>query len=88
MHPNQADIHCPKCGYRPQPADRWACVPTCGTSWNTFWTRGMCPGCGKRWQVTQCPACIRRSPHQAWYHVPPRDEETESTADRSPAKAT
>lgn len=36
--------------------------------WNTFWTRGLCPGCRKRWTVTQCPSCAQLSPHEAWYH--------------------
>ena len=50
-------IHCPKCEYRPQPEDRWTCMPSCGTSWHTFWTGGVCPGCGFKWPKTQCPAC-------------------------------
>jgi hypothetical protein len=64
------EIYCPKCGWRPGPEDRWMCTPQCGTVWNTFWTRGLCPGCAKVWQETQCLQCGEHSPHKQWYHVP------------------
>jgi hypothetical protein len=38
--------------------------------WNTFWTRGLCPGCGHQWQETQCLRCRKMSPHESWYHYP------------------
>ena len=38
------DIHCPHCAWRPGPLDRWVCTPRCGTVFNTFWTRAVCPG--------------------------------------------
>lgn len=66
------EIYCPKCRYRPVAEDRWACQPGCGTSWNTFWTRGLCPECTKLWHVTQCPTCEKVSPHRNWYHAPNR----------------
>jgi hypothetical protein len=66
----QPEIYCPACAYRPRPDDRWACIPSCGTSWHTFWTAGVCPGCGHFWQKTQCPACGVLSPHKAWYYLP------------------
>ena len=69
MSPRQPEIRCPKCEYRPRLEDRWDCVPSCGTRWHTFWTGGVCPGCGHAWQHTQCPACGKLSPHRAWYHV-------------------
>jgi hypothetical protein len=69
----EVDIHCPKCEYKPHAEDRWACIPRCGTSWHTFWTGGICPGCGIRWPKTQCPQCGALSPHGHWYHYP-RDE--------------
>jgi hypothetical protein len=43
--------------------------------WNTFWTRGLCPGCAKQWDDTQCLECARHSPHKDWYHVPDSSEE-------------
>ena len=63
-------IYCPACEYRPRAEDRWQCVPSCGTMWHTFWTRGVCPGCGFQWPKTQCPQCGVLSPHEAWYHYP------------------
>ena len=61
-------IWCPSCEYRPKAEDRWQCTPSCGTVWNTFWTRGVCPGCGVTWPKTQCLACHVFSPHEDWYH--------------------
>jgi hypothetical protein len=82
-----AEIYCPLCEYRPHHEDRWVCKPACGTSWNTFWTRGVCPGCGHLWQVTQCPACHRRSPHEGWYHYPHEPEAAEREETLAPAEA-
>jgi hypothetical protein len=76
---DQAQILCPKCGWRPSAEDRWECTPRCGTVWNTFWTRGVCPGCAVTWPQTQCHECQQFSPHEAWYHHPPKlDEDIES----------
>jgi hypothetical protein len=69
MSSERADIHCPKCQWKPSHEDRWACTPSCGTIWNTFWTRGVCPGCQVKWPITQCLACLQYSPHEAWYHL-------------------
>jgi hypothetical protein len=66
----KTEIFCPQCAWRPQAEDRWECVPSCGTVWNTFWTRGVCPGCAVQWPATQCLACHVYSPHKAWYHAP------------------
>lgn len=71
-------IACPECDYRPTPLDRWSCLPRCGTSFHTFWTRGTCPGCGLQWPWTQCPACQKRSPHERWYRVPEGSEQDEA----------
>jgi len=80
------EIYCPKCAWRPGVEDRWECMPGCGAVWNTFWTRGLCPGCGMQWEVTQCPECERVSPHKHWYHVPEADEAGRS--ERQPVPAT
>src|SRR5947208_7635054 len=64
------EIYCPQCRWKPQPGSRWQCIPSCGTVWNTFWTRGVCPGCGYTWQRTQCLACGEVSRHIDWYHYP------------------
>jgi hypothetical protein len=82
-------IYCPRCEYHPVAEDRWSCLPKCGTSWHTFWTGGVCPGCGHAWQVTQCPVCHKNSPHKAWYHWPVDDAEqsSESREKKQPASA-
>ena len=69
-------IRCPRCEWQPGSGDRWTCVPQghpehftggCGTSWNTFDTRGRCPGCEHLWTWTACQQCHEWSPHVDWY---------------------
>jgi len=69
-------IRCPLCGWRPTSASRWCCdcldTPEpffhgCGTVWNTFATRGRCPGCHHQWQWTTCLSCMEPSLHDHWY---------------------
>jgi hypothetical protein len=75
----KAQIYCPHCKFRPRAEDRWFCVPSCGTVWNTFWTRGVCPGCSVRWPQTQCLQCDIYSPHEEWYHYPEPDKVCEDS---------
>lgn len=63
--PSGPRIRCPLCGWTPRPDDRWSC--TCGHSWNTFDTGGVCPECLYQWTTTQCLSCHRWSPHSDWY---------------------
>lgn len=63
--PGGPRIRCPLCGWTPRKEDRWSC--SCGFSWNTFDTGGVCPACLKQWTTTQCLSCHRWSPHSAWY---------------------
>jgi len=60
-------IRCPKCAWEPSRTDRWLCHEGCGHVWNTFETRGLCPGCNKQWTETVCLRCNEWSPHDAWY---------------------
>jgi len=71
-------IYCPCCCWRPAAASRWSCsreLGGCGKSWNTFDTRGVCPRCHWKWEITQCPSCSQFSPHEKWYHDPRRAPE-------------
>ena len=77
-------ILCPRCEYRPRPDDRWACLPRCATLWHTFWTGGVCPRCGLRWPLTQCPACGEVSPHKQWYREPTPEREEKRERKRTP----
>jgi hypothetical protein len=69
-------IRCPICGWQPRASSRWCCNDAgyphffyhgCGAVWNTFETRGRCPGCGHQWLWTDCLRCWRSSPHEEWY---------------------
>jgi hypothetical protein len=71
-------IRCPRCFWRPTRASRWSCrmgngpeppFDACGTIWNTFDTRGRCPGCSHQWVWTSCLRCGVPSPHEDWYEV-------------------
>jgi hypothetical protein len=69
-------IRCPLCGWQPDASSRWSCEPAdspepffrgCGTVWNTFVTRGLCPGCSHQWRWTSCLRCHGWSLHEDWY---------------------
>lgn len=69
-------IRCPLCQWQPDSMSFWECgdcdypeyfFAGCGTSWNTFTTRGRCPGCGYQWHWTACLRCDGWSPHEDWY---------------------
>ena len=69
-------VRCPLCGWRPSASSRWYCSDCgnpeyffggCGCVWNTFDTRGRCPGCGHQWRWTSCFGCGGWSPHEDWY---------------------
>lgn len=64
-------IRCPLCKWVPRKHDRWSC--TCGHTWNTFDTRGVCPACSHAWQDTQCLRCHQWSKHDAWYPDDPAE---------------
>lgn len=74
--PEFGRIRCPVCRWRPRASDLWSCADCgypehfyggCGTVWNTFDTRGLCPGCGHQWRWTSCLICWEWSPHEDWY---------------------
>jgi hypothetical protein len=69
-------IRCPLCYWRPSSSSRWTCIcegtpepffEGCGTVWDTFSTRGRCPGCSHQWQWTTCLRCQQASLHVDWY---------------------
>jgi len=69
-------IRCPKCKWQPKASSRWFCGPCeypenffggCGSSWNTFTSRGRCPGCAHQWRWTACLRCTEWSLHEDWY---------------------
>jgi hypothetical protein len=69
-------IRCPLCEWEPPASSRWCChgagTPEapfhgCDAIWNTFDTRGRCPGCAHQWRWTSCLRCDRWSLHEDWY---------------------
>ena len=69
-------IRCPHCRWQPKRGHLWTCFeagppenfsPGCLTTWNTFDTRGKCPGCKYQWRHTMCLACTKWSLHDDWY---------------------
>ena len=69
-------IRCPLCAWRPSASSKWRCDPThtpeppfkgCDAVWNTFATRGRCPGCDHQWIWTTCHRCAECSLHEDWY---------------------
>ena len=69
-------IRCPVCHWQPARESRWCCevggtpepyFEGCRTVWNTFETRGRCPGCAHQWIWTTCHRCEQSSLHQDWY---------------------
>ena len=71
-------IRCPLCQWHPSPSSTWSCFNDdtpeppfnwCGTSWNTFTTRGRCPGCQHQWRWTSCLSCGGWSLHEDWYET-------------------
>jgi hypothetical protein len=74
--PGHGRIRCPLCRWRPDAGSSWVCNDRaypeyffggCGAAWNTFDTRGLCPGCGHQWRFTACLNCGRWSLHEDWY---------------------
>jgi hypothetical protein len=71
-------IRCPQCHWRPSASSRWCCecagtpeprFDACGAEWNTFSTRGRCPGCAHQWRWTSCLRCGQWSLHDEWYET-------------------
>jgi hypothetical protein len=69
-------IRCPECEWQPNASSMWYCADCayperyfggCATAWNTFDTRGRCPGCGHTWRWTVCLSCGIWSLHEHWY---------------------
>ena len=76
QQPAKARIRCPHCRWQPRRTSIWTCLPIghpeylahgCGHSWNTFDTRGLCPGCSHQWLNTSCLACGQWALHEQWY---------------------
>lgn len=74
--PEFSRLRCPLCRWQPNASSEWECgdcgypeyfYDACYAVWNTFTTRGRCPGCGHQWRWTSCLRCNGWSLHEDWY---------------------
>jgi Zn-dependent protease len=63
--PRHAGAACPSCGEPPLAGPFWRCG-RCNATFDTFDTRGTCPGCGASFPTTTCPNCGTAHPIAAW----------------------
>lgn len=66
--PLLTSVRCPRCEWRPIDDSQWLC--TCGHTWNTFHTDGVCPRCEITHAATTCLGCKEASTHSEWYVAP------------------
>jgi Zn-dependent protease len=64
--PRHADAACPACHVHPLQGEWWGC-DQCGTRFDPFLHRAVCPGCGKSFPDTECIDCLRRHPMADWF---------------------
>jgi Zn-dependent protease len=75
--PRHGHCACPNCGESAPAGEFWQCGH-CGTKFDTFVTRGRCPGCGAWYLETACPHCQASNHVDGWYR--PEGGEGETTA--------
>jgi Zn-dependent protease len=63
--PRRAGFACPSCKVAPPLGALWRCSK-CSQSFDTFETRGKCPGCEAQYPITMCGECRRQYPMQEW----------------------
>lgn len=65
---------CPGCGWKHDGRAHWGCS-RCDQSFDAVTHHARCPGCGRGFVTTRCPACRARSPIARWWtdpsNVPP-----------------
>jgi Zn-dependent protease len=64
--PRHEHCRCPGCGKSPPRGEFWQCEH-CVTRFDTFATRGRCPGCGAWYLETACPHCHALHHVDVWY---------------------
>jgi len=68
--PRHERFACPSCHAAPPQGALWKCSQ-CGTAFDTFLTRAICPNCGAQFEVTRCVDCGQLNPISAWsVHAP------------------
>jgi len=74
--PRHEGYACPSCKTAPPAGAFWKCG-RCGTPFDTFQTRALCPHCGAQFDVTRCLDCGALNPMSAW--IIPATQSTGST---------
>jgi hypothetical protein len=64
--PTHWDCACPRCYQAPPRGRHWVC-DECETRFDTFETRGKCPGCGAWFLDTACPHCHESNHIDRWF---------------------
>jgi Zn-dependent protease len=67
--PRHKEAVCPACAAAPAQGEYWGCGH-CGTSFDPFTHRGVCPKCGCRFDTIRCLDCYRTSSVAAWFALP------------------
>jgi Zn-dependent protease len=63
--PRRSGVACPNCGAHPPVGEFWGC-DQCRTKFDTFAHGGVCPACGKGFNITGCPDCRQGHPMSQW----------------------
>jgi len=84
--PPRQDCACPHCLRAPPRGRHWLCHE-CQTRFDTFETRGQCPGCGAWYLDTACPHCQHSNHIDRWFLYRPTAEGENSSASRQDASS-
>lgn len=68
--PRHEEARCPSCHQAPYCGPLWQCGE-CGTTFDAFETKAICPNCAAQFPETRCPHCGNLHPHALWTPVSP-----------------
>ena len=74
--PRRSGFACPSCQTGPPAGTLWTCN-RCKTTFDTFQTQAVCPGCATRFAQTQCLDCGKLHPMSEWITSPPKPVEVQ-----------
>ncbi|MFQ3652376.1 MAG: site-2 protease family protein [Gemmataceae bacterium] len=77
--PTHPECACPQCLKAPPRGTHWVCHE-CETRFDTFETRGQCPGCGAWYLDTTCPQCHHSHHIDRWFLYRPGEAPQEPVA--------
>ncbi len=68
--PKHFGFQCPSCRAFPAAGEYWGCG-SCRRAFDTFASQSFCPGCGTRFDLTQCLNCGNATPFREWMVTQP-----------------